>query len=192
MEFTYSEMLNKDVGDELPGHKDILKIISQCFKNAEKLQSRHTIKILTQLTAVSVYIKLQASYLICNRCKSPHINASITISQCMGKGPHFAHQIHENEKCLLCHHHLPLSKAGKKGGPAFLLDNEDVLHAVGVYLITQKLGTITPFILCKHVNSVILPGLELTKSKATICKHTTINWLCKLGYQYKDVRKEYT
>ena len=107
----------------------------------------------------------------------------------MGKGPYFAHQIRKNEKCLLHHHHLPLSKAGKKGGPASLLDNEDVFRTVRVYLTTQKLGTITLFILCKHVNSVILPALELTEKKATICEWTTINWLCKLGYQCKDVRK---
>ena len=107
----------------------------------------------------------------------------------MGKGPYFAHQIRENEKCLLCHHHLPLSKAAKKGGPATLLDDEDVLCAVRVYLATQKLGTITPFLLCKHVNTVILPALELTEKKATICERTAINWLCKLGYQCKDVRK---
>lgn len=94
----------------------------------------------------------------------------------MGKGPYFARQIRENEKCLLRHHRLPLSNAGKKGGPASLLDNEDVLRAVRVYL-------------CKHVNSVILPALELTESKATICERTAINWLRKLGYQCKDVRK---
>ena len=189
MEFTCSEMLNKDDGDTFLGHKDILKIISQCLKNAQKLQSRHTITIWTQLTAVSEYIKLWASYLAFNRCKSPCINASITIAQHMGKGPYFSGKICKNKKCLLCHYHLPLSKAGKKGVPVSLLDNEDILHAVQVFLTTQKLGTITPFILCEHVNSVILPALELTKSKATICEWTTINWLCKLGYQCKDVRK---
>ena len=107
----------------------------------------------------------------------------------MGKGPYFACQIRENKKCLLHHQHLPLSKAGKQGGPASLIDNEDVLRAVQVYLATQKLGTITPFILCQHVNSVILPALELTESKTTICEQTAINWLHKLGYQCKDVRK---
>jgi hypothetical protein len=191
MEFTHSEMLDnsEDDRDESPGQKDIFKIVSQCLKNAQKLRSGHTIKILTQLTAVSEYVKLQGSYLAYNRCKRPHINASIAIAQHMGKGPYFARQIRKNEKCLLRHHRLPLSKAAKKGGPATLLDNEDVLCAVRVYLATQKLGTITPFLLCKHVNTVILPALELTKKKATICERTTINWLRKLRYQCKDVRK---
>jgi len=144
---------------------------------------------LTQLTAVSEYVKFQASYVMNNKCKRLHINASIAIAQPMGRGLYFACQIGENEKCLLCHHHLSLSEAGRKGGLATLLDNEDILHTVRVYLTMQKLGTITPFLLCKHINSVILPALELTEKKATICEWTTINWLCKLGYQCKDVRK---
>jgi len=34
MEFTHSEKLDKDDGDESPGQKDIFKIISQCLKDA--------------------------------------------------------------------------------------------------------------------------------------------------------------
>ena len=58
-----------------------------------------------------------------------------------------------------------------------------------VYLPTQKLGTITPHLLCKHVNNVILPILELIKKNTSICECTTLSWLKKLGYECKDVRK---
>ena len=58
MEFAQEEMLNEADGDNIPGNKDIHKIISQCLKDAKKLQSGHTVKILTQLTAVSEYVKL--------------------------------------------------------------------------------------------------------------------------------------
>jgi len=58
MEFAHSEMLEDDDDDELPGQKDIFKIISQCLKDAQKLRSRRTVKILMQLTAVSEYVKL--------------------------------------------------------------------------------------------------------------------------------------
>src|SRR5882762_9384685 len=116
-----------------------------------------------------------------NKSKRPHINGNIAISQCIGKGPYFSHQICENEKCLLHHHRLPLSKAGRKGGLATLLDNEDVLHTVQVYLGMQKLSTTTPFLLCKQINSVILPVLELTKKKkASICEQTAINCCASL------------
>ena len=58
-----------------------------------------------------------------------------------------------------------------------------------MYLAAQKLGTITPQFLCKEVNEVILPTLGLTEKKASICEHTAVNWLKKLSYECKDVRK---
>jgi hypothetical protein len=57
------------------------------------------------------------------------------------------------------------------------------------YLAAQNLGTITPHLLCRHVNDVILPALEMTKKKGSISKRTAINWLKKLGYVCKDVKK---
>ena len=42
-----------------PCKKDISKIITNCLKEAKKLKSTRTVKILTQLTAVSKYVKLQ-------------------------------------------------------------------------------------------------------------------------------------
>jgi hypothetical protein len=46
----------------------------------------------------------------------------------------------------------------------------------------------SPFLLCCHVNEVILPMLALT-GKTSISEHTAIRWLKKLGYTCKDVRK---
>lgn len=48
---------------------------------------------------------------------------------------------------------------------------------------------ISPLLLGKHVNKVILPTLDLTEKKASICKNTAINWSKKLGYECKGVRK---
>ena len=81
----------------------------------------------------------------------------------MGKNKYFACQICENERHLLLHSHLPHPKSQKKGSQWTLLDNQDILQKVHVYLAAQKLGTITPHLLCKHVNNVILPILELTE-----------------------------
>ena len=39
------------------------------------------------------------------------------------------------------------------------------------------------------MNEIILLALELTKKKALISEHTAINWLKKLGYKCKDVKK---
>jgi hypothetical protein len=52
-----------------------------------------------------------------------------------------------------------------------------------------KLGVITPLQLCKHVNHLILPALDLSEKNASICDQTAINWLKKLSYTCKDVKK---
>ena len=57
------------------------------------------------------------------------------------------------------------------------------------YLTAQNLGSITPYLLCCHVNEVIIPALELTKKETTISERTAVNWLKKLGYSCKDVKK---
>src|SRR5882762_2719784 len=53
-------------------------------------------------------------------------------------------------------------------GQYTLLDNEAVFHAVQRYLAAQNLGTITPHLLCCHVNDVILLALEMTKKMAAL------------------------
>jgi hypothetical protein len=55
-------------------------------------------------------------------------------------------------------------------------------------LAAQNLGTITPWELCRHVNQVILPALDLSEKKSSICERTAINWK-KPDYTCKDVKK---
>ena len=109
----------------------------------------------------------------------------------MGKenGAYFARWIHHHKTYLLRHHHLLLTKKGTKHGQYTLLDNESVLHSVQRYLAAQNLGTITPQELCRHINQVIIPALDLSEKKSSICKCTAINWLKKLGYMCRDVKK---
>jgi hypothetical protein len=83
---------------------------------------------------------------------------------------------------------LPLSKANLKHGQYTVLNNKNVIHAVHNYLAAQQLDTIIPFLLCHHVNDVILPTLALT-GNTSISEHTAIQWLKKLGYTCKDVQK---
>ena len=42
--------------------KDIFQIMSRSLKEAKKLKLMHTVKIMTQLTAVTEYVKLHAHY----------------------------------------------------------------------------------------------------------------------------------
>jgi hypothetical protein len=107
----------------------------------------------------------------------------------MGKGASFARQILQNEEYLAKHGHLHLSKESAQHGQYTLLDNESVVHGVRQYLAAQNLGSITPHLLCCHMNKVIIPALDLTTKKATISEWTAINWLKKLRYTCKDVKK---
>ena len=78
---------------------------------------------------------------------------------------------------------------GQWHGQYTLLDNETVLLGVQQYLAAQSLGSITPHQLCKHVNEVILPAIELCDKCGTICERTAHTWLKKLEYTCKDVEK---
>jgi hypothetical protein len=183
------EWLNIDDNDCLQSSKDILEIVKTCLKAVKKLKTGRTIKMMTQLVAVAEYVKLRARYQTHAKCSQPCLSASLAIARRMGKGGYFARQIRRNERYLLQHQRLPPSKAGAYHGQYTLLDNENVLHAVRRYLAAQDLGTITPHQLCRNVNDVILPALDMTGHNSYISERTAINWLKKLGYVCKDVRK---
>jgi hypothetical protein len=183
-------------GDDGETSPDIFEIVKVCLQDVKKLKSAHSLKVVTQLTAVVEYAKLRDQYQHHIKCKRPSLSASLAIARRMGKGrvgkkkgSYFAHQICQHEAYLLKHQCLPPIKAGAKHGQYTLLDNETVLHGVQRYLAAQNLGTITPKLLCHHVNETILPALDLTQKNASISEQTAVNWLKKLGYSCKDVRK---
>jgi hypothetical protein len=175
---------------EINESRDIMKIIQSCLddvKDAKQCNNLRAIKMLSQLIAVSEYIKLRARYKLCKACKQPCLKASIAIARRMGKGPYFARQIRHNELYLLKHHHLPPRKEYTRHGQYSFLDNETVLHDVRVYLAAQSLGTVTPRTLYTHINQVILPALGI---QATISESTARRWLkFRLGYECKEAKK---
>ena len=186
---TAREWLDINDDDSPESSTDILEIIRRCLKEVIQLKTCRTVKMMTQLTAVAEYVKLRARYHTRAKCTRPCESASLAIARRMGKGEYFARQIRRNERHLLQHQQLPPSKVGMYHGQYTLLDNENVLHAVRRYLAAQNLGTIMPEQLCQNVNEVILPALNLTGKNSSICKRTAINWLKKLGYVCKDVKK---
>ena len=99
--------------------RDIMDIILSCIKDVKKLkQLNHTciIKMLTQLTAVSKYVKLCTVYKLGKACKQPCLKASIAIACQMGRGLYFAHQICRHELYLIKHHQLPPCKGYTQKG----------------------------------------------------------------------------
>jgi len=81
--------------EELEDNKanNIMKIIGSCLKDAKKYNTKHTIKSLSHLVAVSEYVQLQAQYQKTKATKRPCLSASMAIARHMGKGPYFACQI---------------------------------------------------------------------------------------------------
>ncbi len=178
------ELFQQDDDDDEPA--DITKIIKICLKDLEKHNSKHAIKSLSLLVAVSEYIKLRARYKTSRTCKQPCLKASTAIAHRMGKGPYFARQIRYTELYLLKHRHLPPHKVHAREGHHSLLDNESVLHKVRVYLATCVLGNVTPHALCQHVNGVVLPALGI---QGSIVESTAQRWLkFRLGYQCKEAK----
>ena len=172
---------------------NIFEIVESRLLDVKKLKmpAAQRIKVVMQLTAVTQYVQLQDRFRDNPNCTRPCLNASLVIARRMGKkdGAYFARQIRHNEIYLLRHRRLPVSKKGAKNGQYTLLDNEAIIHSVRRYLAAQNLGTITPKELCRHVNLVILPSLDLSEKNGSICERTAVNWLKKLGYVCKDVKK---
>lgn len=166
---------------------DLETIIASCIKDMKRCNTRHAIKSLTHLVAVSEYVKLRARYRNTKACQQPCLSASLAIARRMGKGPYFARQIRHNELYLLRNCQLPPPRSYTRHGHHTLLDNESLLHNVRAYLASQDLGTVTPRTFSQHVNTVILPALGIN---ATITESTAQRWLrLKLGYACKEARK---
>jgi hypothetical protein len=141
-----------------------MDIILSCIKDVKKskqLNHMHMIKMLTQLTAVSEYVKLRTVYKLGKACKQPCLKASIAIACQMGRGLYFACQIYRYELYLIKHHQLPPHKGYTRKGQYSVLNNEAVLHGVRVYLTAQSLSTVTLLLLSQHVNDTLLPVLEI-------------------------------
>ena len=69
----------------------IKKIVAVCLKDIKKLRTICSIKMVTQLTAVTEYVKLWECYQRHRRCKWPHLTSSLSVTKSMGKGSYFAH-----------------------------------------------------------------------------------------------------
>jgi hypothetical protein len=175
---------------EVQESRDIMQIVRSCLDDVKHMKQHNNlraIKMLSQLIALSEYVKLRARYKSCKACKRPCLKASIAIARRMGRGPYLARQIRHNELYLLKHHHLPPRKEYTRHGQYSFLDNEAVLHDIRVYLAAQSLGTVTPRTLCHHTNQVILPALGI---QATISESTARRWLkFRLGYECKEAKK---
>ena len=116
------------------GPSNIHDIIKSCLRDVKKIKTASSINMVTKLTAVAEYIKLQDRYWSNSKGSRPCLNASLAVARCMGKvkvnGKYFSCQICRLEVYLLAHGNLPPSKVYTQHGQYTLLDNEAVFHGV--------------------------------------------------------------
>ncbi|KAF8584145.1 hypothetical protein K439DRAFT_1616933 [Ramaria rubella] len=174
--------------DDETAAPDIISIIQSMLQVVKKCKTPQAVKSLI-LTALTHFIKLQVQYTSNPRCQQPAMQASLTAACCMGRGPYFAHKLREIEPYVLKNHALPPSKTHAHNQQLTLLDNETVRLNICKYLVSLKLGDITPLTFMKQVNTVILPSLRVHGKKSAICETTSHNWLIKLGYQSREAKK---
>ncbi|KAF8521999.1 hypothetical protein JB92DRAFT_3094311 [Gautieria morchelliformis] len=79
--------------EDVPTPTDIITIVKRCLQDVKKLKCGRTVKMMTQLTAVSEYAKLRDRYQAHGRSKKPCLKASLAIAHRMGKGFYFARQV---------------------------------------------------------------------------------------------------
>lgn len=131
VEATHRLFSPEDLDSEIDVSQDINEIIHSCLKDVKTLNQHNpecTVKIISQLIAISKYINLCAKYKSSKVCKQLCLKVSIVIANQMGKGIYFTCQICYNELYLQKHHHLPPCKEYTWHGQYLLLDNEVVLH----------------------------------------------------------------
>ena len=181
------KLFRPEDSEKSEGLGDIMGIINTCLKDAKKCDTKHAIKALCKLIAVSEYVKLRTRHQKHKSCKRPCLSASMAIAWRMGKGPYFARQIRQNKVYLKKYHCLPPPKTFTWHGHHTLLDNESVLHDVRTYLASQALGSVTPRTFWLHINKTILPALDI---EGRISEQTAQQWLkSKLGYECTEVKK---
>jgi len=135
------------------------------------------------------------------------IKASHTIAVSIGKGPYMARKIRALYRHVAHFQTLPPTNVRKHHAHPSLLNNEQIAQAIRQYLtvlhdgeVSKSLAQITvltshdccqitPVLLAKQVNTVILPALGLDSGGQNISEKKACQWLAKLGYELKEVKK---
>ncbi|KAL4063818.1 hypothetical protein J3A83DRAFT_4361906 [Scleroderma citrinum] len=137
----------------------VIKSIKNLMLNAKKYRS---FTALFHLNSLQQFIELWEKY-------------NHTISVSVEKGWYFTHKIHK----LIGRHHAHPS----------LLNNECIAQAIHQYSTVLHDGEITPQLLIKQINTIILLSLGLDAAGQKISDGAACRWLGKLGYELKECKK---
>ncbi|KAJ2922656.1 hypothetical protein H1R20_g14444, partial [Candolleomyces eurysporus] len=182
------EWLVMDFHEDDSGHPSpqLIDIVEALIKAAKRHKS---FSALFKLESVKAYLGLLGKYEANPRVKDPKTRASNSIATGVGRGPYFAKQIRRLAVYIERFRTLPPTNTGKHHAHPSLLNNEAVAHAVRRYLTVVAVGEITPLMLQRRVNEVIIPALGLNLGGAKISEGCARRWLHKLGYNQTEAKK---
>lgn len=174
-----SEWLDVVDEDTLQSFQDFRSLAEECLRAA-----RHAKDYDNQCR----YANLSNFYAFLTRQHATRAKASLRVARSCVRGPWLARRICEDARYFeKTNGRLPARHQGKRASSRSLLDDEDVLLGVQRWLRTQEVGTITPQLLRKHLNEVLLPTLH--RSKKSISLRTAIRWMWRLGYKRRRHKK---
>lgn len=101
----------------------------------------------------------------------------------LGEGVAFACKIRALARYYQLHEQLPEEqRGGARGKNNSLLIDVTVKTAARSWLMSQKVGTVTPCRFCHALNDAILPSINIILSK-DLCERTARRWLLRLGFR---------
>ncbi|KAJ7594803.1 hypothetical protein C8J56DRAFT_885293 [Mycena floridula] len=106
------------------------------------------------------------------------------------EGVHFARRVRALARHYQLYEQLPIERRGGEGyrkTQSLLLD-ETVKTAAHSWLMSQKVGAVTPQKFRCALNEDILPSLNITLAK-DLCERTARRWLVKLGFHRTVLQK---
>ncbi|KAF8139716.1 hypothetical protein EV363DRAFT_1392657 [Boletus edulis] len=164
----------------------VLETVNKLLEQAKKYKSFISI---VYLNSLKQFINLNTKYQANPKIKWPMQKASCAIAASIGKGPYTACKICALYRYISRFRTLPPTNKGNHHAHPTLLNNERIASAVRWYLTVLANGEITPLHLMKQVNEVIMPSLGLDLDGQNISEATARQWLAKLGYELKEVKK---
>ncbi|KAI7956681.1 hypothetical protein MJO28_003776 [Puccinia striiformis f. sp. tritici] len=81
---------------------------------------------------------------------------------------------------------LPAATGGNRSNHVTLIDNSNIRKALFTWTVSQIPGEVTPATFLTHVNEVVLPAYNISK---TIVRSTATRWMAKLGFRPQEYKK---
>lgn len=112
--------------------------------------------------------------------------AALDTAYSLGKGCNFSRRIVVWAAQWKEHEEIVLSRRGKHAKARNVLSDNDVYNDIWGWILEKHKYTITPIILQRHVNNVVLPSMGIARS---ISEATARRWLGALGWVHSKVKK---